>query len=43
MGSCISSPVPQAEVSEDEKARNREIERQLKEVRRSVFPGLTSD
>lgn len=34
MGSCISSPAPPADISEEEKVRSREIDRQLKEVRR---------
>jgi hypothetical protein len=32
MGSCMSSPVPNVEVSEEEKLRNREIDKQLREV-----------
>lgn len=33
MGSCLSAPVPTVDITEEEKARNREIDRQLKEVR----------
>jgi guanine nucleotide-binding protein subunit alpha, other len=33
MGSCMSSPAAGIEVSEEEKQKNREVEKQLKEVR----------
>ncbi|KAF7783414.1 hypothetical protein Agabi119p4_1438 [Agaricus bisporus var. burnettii] len=33
MGSCISSPAPPADISEEEKVRSREIDRQLKEAK----------
>ncbi|KXN88056.1 Guanine nucleotide-binding protein alpha-2 subunit [Leucoagaricus sp. SymC.cos] len=33
MGSCLSSPAPNVEISEEEKARNREIDRQLREAK----------
>lgn len=36
MGSCMSAPTPNVEVNEEEKARSREIDKQLKEVSRPV-------
>lgn len=38
MGSCMSSPATGIEVSEEEKAMNREVEKQLKEVRGRLRP-----
>jgi len=37
MGSCLSSPIPSIEASEEEKLRSREIDKQLKEVDSALF------
>lgn len=40
MGSCLSAPIPTVDITEEEKARNREIDKQLKEVRLLPLPPL---